>query len=104
MLAPVGRVEARQSDGRYRTTNSNQDVKTSELPRPQQQRNGISAEVCLFVGLSGVPVPGLDPAYRFVNIRMSDCRTAFSGRPDELTAWKGRPTLQIMADTAMGSA
>ena len=34
---------------------------------------------------------------------MSDCRTAFSGRPIELTAWKGRPTHQIMADTAPGN-
>ena len=40
-------------------------------------------------------------SYWSVNIRMSDCRTAFSGRPIELTAWKGRPTHQIMADTAL---
>ena len=36
---------------------------------PKQQRNRISAELCLFVGVFGVPVPGVDPAYLNCRIR-----------------------------------
>ena len=44
---------------------------------------------------------GLLPLQWSFDIRMSVCSTAFSGRPHELTAWKGCPTQQIMADTAL---
>ncbi|MEZ6121800.1 MAG: hypothetical protein R3C49_01340 [Planctomycetaceae bacterium] len=67
----------------------------------ESQENPFSALIRPAIFQFFVHFESSGQAWRVVSIRMSDCRMAFLGRLNEPTAWKGRPTHQIMADTAL---